>query len=127
MSTTTWERSRYQKISWPVVFPFLLLLIGLAVVQVKSHAVIRHGEDAISIRACLDKNGEYQVWKSISDPNKFFRICEIEPGKFGFQIVQCVRGGVCEKTAFTKGEGKWPELVKYLKKIAEQFDGDLPW
>lgn len=126
MSTATWERKN--PLDGIVIVGFIcLLLIGMSVsVMVNSHAVLRHGEDAIAIRACLDKKGTYQLWKSKTDPDKFFRICELEPGKFGFQIVQCIIGGVCEKTAFIKGNGSWSELVRYLGRIATKFNGKIP-
>ncbi len=127
MSTGTWERNGNLIDVIVVGFCLVLLLIGLAVsVLVNSHAVIKHGDNAIAIRSCLDTKGEYQIWKSITDPNKFFRICELEPGNFGFQIVQCLATGVCEKTAFIKGNGTWGELMKYLGKIATRFNGAIP-
>ena len=128
MSTTTWEGNRESPLGKLLVAAcVLILLIGLTLnVLVNSHAVLRHGDDAVAIRKCLDKNGEYQIWKSLSDPDKFFRICELKPGLFGFQIVQCIASGVCEKTAFIKGGGTWGELVKYLGKIATRFNGVIP-
>ena len=60
MSTGTWERNGNLIDVIVVGFCLTLLLIGLAVsVLVNSHAVIKHGDDAIAMRSCLDTKGEY--------------------------------------------------------------------
>ncbi len=131
MSEATWEGGEGRGGS-PIgvlvggLFAVLLLVLLATSVLVNSHAVIRHGDDALAIRSCLDTKGEYQVWKSLTDPNKFFRICELKPGLFGLQVVQCVLGGNCEKTAFIKGDGSWSALMRYLGRMATRFNGGLP-
>lgn len=127
---TTWNSNRR---SLPTILfiagILFLLVLGMLLavaVQTNSHAVLKHGEEAITIRKCLEKNGEYQTWKSRTDPFKFFRICKLGPNSFGLQIVQCLTTGVCEKTAFVKGDGTWAELTRYLSKMATRFNGTIP-
>jgi hypothetical protein len=111
--------------------PWLLLLLiaGLLLattITLSSHAVTRHGSEALNIRDCLDRNGDFQVWKSTQFDNQFFRVCELGNGKFGLQIVREEGGVLHEVTAFVKGNGSWGELVKYLSRIATRFNGGLP-
>ena len=129
MSTITWSDEGKSPIGALLIGLFILILLAFLFVgvQTKSHAVIRHGDDAIAIRKCLNDNGEYMIWQSLTQDNKFFRVCELGPGRFGLQIVQCIVGGTCEKTAFIKGNGTWLELLKYLENIAEVFYGNVPW
>ncbi|KKK73628.1 hypothetical protein LCGC14_2891940 [marine sediment metagenome] len=108
-----------------ILIIFLMMVLAVSVL-VSDHAVKKHGDDALAIRSCLDTKGEYQIWKSKTDLNKFFRICELEPGMFGLQVVQCLLSGACEKTAFIKGDGSWGALMKYLGRIATKFNGGLP-
>lgn len=123
MSTTTWESSGSGS---PKLINVILFVILAITVVVSGHAVIRHGNDALAIRDCLDKNGDFQIWKSLTDANKFFRICQFDRGQFGMQIVQSENGTVYEKTAFIKGDGTWGALMKYLGKIATKFNGHIP-
>ena len=128
MSEATWDEggggSPIAVLAGFFVVALLLMLLASSVL-VNSHAVIKHGDEALKIRSCLEK-GEYQVWKSLTDPNKFFRICELEPGLFGLQVVQCLLSGTCEKTAFIKGDGSWGALMKYLGRMATRFNGTIP-
>ncbi len=128
MDTTWTSNKRSPPIILFIALILFLLLIGILLavtVQETSHAVIKHGDVAIAIRSCLQK-GEYQIWKSTTDPFKYFRICQLGPNHFGMQIVQCLTTGVCEKTAFVKGNGTWVELTRYLSRIATRFNGTIP-
>lgn len=109
---------------WPIVL-IVLTIIAFVAVETCTHAVAKHGSEALSIRDCLDKNGAFQTWKSMQFDNQFFRICELNNGKFGLQIVRVEDGLVNEVTAFIKGDGSWGQLVKYLGRIATKFNGAI--
>ncbi len=65
-----------------------------------SHAIARHGPDAVAVRNCLDRGGTYQIWQQ---PNgNFLKICWMPTSNFGIQV--CKDMGTCfdEVTAFVK-------------------------
>lgn len=64
-----------------------------------SHAIARHGPDAIAVRNCLDRNGTYEIWQQ---PNgNFLKICWMGPN-FGIQVCKDVGDCFQEVTAFIK-------------------------
>ncbi len=102
-----------------------LLLLASITVVVHAHAVQRHGAEAEAIRACLDQNGPYQHWRAF-DRETFYRICQLEDGKWGLQAITKVGEQWHEKTAFIRGNGSWRALMEYLQRIGTRFTGPLP-
>lgn len=107
-----------------------MLLFGLIVVMamtnqmqvaLNDHAVMKHGNDALAVRNCLDNNGPVQVWRTF-DKATYFLICKTGDREFGIQPV--TKDGF-EKTAFIKGA--WNDTMKYLGKLGTKFTGQLPW
>ena len=109
-----------------LLIAILIAILAAVAVETCTHAVAKHGNEALNIRDCLGKNGEFQVWKSLQFDNQFFRICDLGKGKFGLQIVRLENGVWREVTAFIKGDGSWGQLVKYLGRIATKYNGALP-
>lgn len=90
----------------------------------KMHAVERHGDTALEIRKCLRDKGALQIWRLKN--GRFAQVCEYEPGKYGIQIVEKVRGVWEEVTAFRPYDGSWEKVLKYLLRKGELWQGPLP-
>lgn len=90
-------------------------------VELNAHAIARHGNDAWTVRTCLDNNGPVQVWRAF-DKATYYLICQTGNQEYGIQPV-AKDGG--EKTAFIKGA--WNDTIKYLSKFGTRFNGPLPW
>lgn len=88
-----------------------------------SHAE-KHPE-APRIRRCLENEGAHQVWRSRSwrDPFKFFRICRLDTGKIGLQIVKWSWRSLAwrEVTAFIIKDGRADQVFEYLTAIAKRI------
>lgn len=88
------------------------------------HATAKHDE-ASDIRKCLKDKGIYQMWRSRSwrTPFKFFRLCVLQDGRIGMQVVEWswTSWAWLEKTAFTPKNGTPFELREYLSAIAERI------
>jgi hypothetical protein len=109
------------------IFLVLACMAAFAVVVISDHATNRHGADANRIRRCLEQNGPLQIWRA---GDVFYRICLLEDERYGIQAIR--KGGKLsdvyhEITAFVKGRGTLPELLKYLVRLkAEQWEDPLP-
>ena len=80
----------------------VMLAIGWGGVKLASHAVARHGSEAEAIRKCLeDNNGPMHVFKN--QWNEFFLLCQLNDGRWGWQIV--TEQGY-EKTAYVAKTSK---------------------
>src|SRR5918996_577292 len=52
-------------------------------IKYQSHAVERHGSDALAIRKCLnDKGGADEIWRSF-DHKTFYLWCHLPDGRWG--------------------------------------------
>ena len=119
----------------------LLALIALAIavasallaiqVRPRTHAVQKHGREALAIRDSCENKGPVEVWRSLSpsQPGKFFQVCELSDGRLGLRIIQCTAKGWLEKTAFVAkgalGNGTWERTIEYLSARAAPFEGKL--
>ena len=131
--------------------PALLLLLPLAVIMVLMylffvvlaappppvHAPVvtdpntaRHTQkhvEAEAIRSCLDQHGAAQVWRSRSwrEPNKFFRVCQLDDGRLGVMVVKwSARAGVWrEVTSFVIKDGRASQTREYLSGISRLVYG----
>ena len=110
-----------------IVFLLIILLIlgvmWVATVQNGEHSVIKHGADAIQIHTILDDpcRGAHNTYQSRSwrTPNKFFQTCQLDDGRWGFRVVDKIKGIWHEKTSFVPGDGSYTHLVEYLSGIAK--------
>lgn len=120
-ATTTFQRPLKSFPSWLIAAAILLA----AVIIVQAHAVQRHGADAEAIRKCLDNKGPQQLWRA-RDGATFYRLCQLDDGRWGLQSI--VKEGEVwyEKTAFIRGDGSWKALMDYLQRFATRYTGTLP-
>jgi len=109
----------------PSYWLLAFLFIVAAIVVVHAHAVIRHGTDAEAVRKCLENKGPHQLWRS-NDGITFYRLCELEDGRWGLQAILKDGNIWHEKTAFIRGDGSWKALMEYLQRLATRFNGPLP-
>jgi hypothetical protein len=88
---------------------FLLRLLvaafAVAAVVCGAHAVQRHGEDALAVRECLDRQGQIELWFNPAT-GRHARVCQLQD-KFGIQIIRADK----EITSFIK------EKIKRLDQV----------
>jgi len=117
----------YRRISAPSPFPILIAffatLVFFAGIILSAHAFERHGEEAVSIRRCLDNNGPVMVYKHKYE-STWYLLCHLKDSRFG---IQSVTEDGHEKTAFIRKDGSFSETMKYLREFATRFKGALPW
>jgi hypothetical protein len=82
---------------------------GAVVGLTYSHGTTRHGNDAATVRQCLNDNGHLQLWAN-DDMDHRARVCEVSPGVFGLQIVKLIAG-------------KWEEITAYIPRQAVGLEG----
>lgn len=116
--------------------PLLLLALALTAtlfitVAPRLHAVIKHGMEAVAIRQACEEHGPDEVWRSASwrDPDKYFRVCTLDDGRQGVQIIRCIKGVWHEVTAFVPagalGVGTPERVYEYLSGKAVPWQGRL--
>lgn len=102
----------------------LAVIAGAFGVTLNSHAVDRHGQDAVAIRRCLDNKFRPDiVFKNKSDA-VWYLLCQLEDSRWGLQAV--TKDG-SEKTAFVPGDGSLRTVMDYLSKFATRWTKALPW
>jgi putative hemolysin len=118
---------RPNKFLWAVVFS---VAIGMALIVAlpQSHAVEKHGADAVAIRKCLQDKGPLKVFKSTVEQGVFYQICQLPDGRVGLQVVKWAKdlGQWIEKTAFVRGDGSLKAVIEYLSKFSTPYNGPLP-
>ncbi len=96
-------------------------------VEWQSHAETgTHAADTASVRYCLENRGPYQVWKDKFEVNKFYLLCQVDDGRWGFASIVREGGKWIEKTSFIPKSGSWKDLIAYLEKWATRFTGEVP-
>ena len=127
-ATLSMARSSAHRPGFPravfVVLGLLLAVVAIVGVLSQPHAVMRHGDDAVSIRRCLDKSGPQQVWLS-RDKSTWYLLCQLPDTRWGFQAVTWDKalGKFVEKTAFVRGNGSWSIVKAYLEGFATRWTG----
>jgi hypothetical protein len=91
----------------PAKLIFALVLATIAV-ALSAHAVEKHGDEAERVRQCLNDKGEIQVWFR-PGTDRYIRVCEVEPGMFGIQIVR-------------KDGWIWKEITSFIKNKFHRLD-----
>lgn len=128
MAAITYNPTRSQTVtSRRGGFPWLLLLIVLAAVVVGlqySHAVARHGSDAINAAKCFDQHGITQRWYN-PFRDTYILVCQEAPGEPVYlRVVRMIRGKVEELTRYRKDNCYWLEDIA---KILEDQGAILQW
>ncbi len=103
----------------PLLLAALIAIALLAAIALGVHAVAKHGTEAVAIRQACDEKGPHQIWQERSHPNKFFRVCKLDDGRHGIQIVECTARGARERTAFVPRASHHPagsllRIIEYL-------------
>ena len=116
----------------PLQFPWRIVLAAalLASILCGVHAIRKHGQEARAIRQACDSGGQVQLWQALERPNKFYRVCQIAPGVFGLQIIECTKRGIRERSAFVlkatqHPAGSMARATEYLSAKAVQIAGGL--
>lgn len=80
-------------------FKFLLFagLLLLAAMLYGTHAIERHGEDALAVRECVERGGGIELWYN-PETMRQAEVCLMPDGKFGVQVSRFNR----EVTSFVK-------------------------
>ncbi len=94
-------------------------------VKASDHAVSKHPE-AAAINKCLDDTGPSMIMRNMFDRNTFYRVCQFEPGRWGFSADVIEKGQPVNKTSFSPGNGTLKEVMDYLNKIANRYTGPFP-
>lgn len=85
-------------------------LFALATGGAISHAIERHGADAVSVKNCLNQNGPAQVWYQPTN-QRWANICQVGD-LFGMQITNGIGD---EITAFIKNKmRRLDQVEQYL-------------
>lgn len=96
-----------------VVVTALVVVMAVAAVSVGtsiSHA-FQHGADALMVQQCLDHKGHSSLWVNPYNDH-YIRVCELDDGRVGLQVVKKVKGKWEEVTAFIPKRAG--DIVKYL-------------
>jgi len=104
----------------PVVVPPDSVPYNMVAVIKSEHATIKHPE-AKAIRRCLTNKAPLQVWRDKHRKDHFFRLCKLEDGRIGLQVILKRGRRWFEKTAFVVEDGSWEETIHYLSRFAKRF------
>lgn len=124
----------------PPAFPLkpLLLLAALGLILAAAltlhrngtHAVDRHGLDAIQIQRCLEENGPDEVWRMTSwrRPHQYIVGCYLPDGRIGLSLMRIIKSATGsyafrEITSFVVKSGTYQEFVEYVSARA-QYAGE---
>lgn len=121
MTTATVTYHTGPRFSWRL----LLFVALLTAVIFGAHAVAKHGSDAEAVRRACNDNGHYQLWQALERPGKYYRVCKVDTGVFGLQIVECTARGIRERTSFIPGKSQLPagsmaRVIEYVSAKAVQ-------
>lgn len=100
----------------------VILLAALALKPNGTHAVDKHGSDAIQIQTTLNCQGESEVWKFTSwrRPKQYILGCRLPDGRWGLSIGRVSKslfGGKIifdELTSFVVKDGSHFSFVEYV-------------
>lgn len=89
---------------------------------------LKHGPTAMAVRQCLnDKGGADEIWRSF-DHKRFYLLCQLPNGRWGFQIIQKdLSGRWSEVTALVRENPTLNALHDYLRGFGSKFNGPYPW
>lgn len=89
---------------------------NIAIDMSVSHGEAKHGTlAATAIDECFNKNGVWQEWINPSN-GRHARICKLDDGKYGIQIIEQINGSWKEITKFVKEKmNSWSQVENYLR------------
>lgn len=91
---------------------------NIAIDMSVSHGAAKHGTlAATAIDECFNKNGVWQEWINPSN-GRHARICKLDDGKYGIQIIEQINGTWKEITKFVKEKmNSWSQVENYLRNV----------
>jgi hypothetical protein len=112
-----------------LILALIILLASLPVIHIDQRVHVDHAASP-HIRRCLDQKGPYQIWRDLTDRDKFYLLCQIdeEPYKdqWGVRVIVKTAKGWYEKSAYLLKDGTWAKGIKYLEGIATRWKQPLP-
>jgi hypothetical protein len=97
MTTLTATYHNPPRIGITVMICVLLVVVGVTM----SHAITKHGENAIRVSDCMDNKGPVQEWYNAGNGHTIY-ICQIEPNVFGIDVL-------------FQRDGRWERLTSFVK------------
>jgi hypothetical protein len=80
-----------------IMICLLLVVVGVSM----SHAITKHGENAVRVSDCMDNKGPVQEWHNAANNHTIY-VCEVEPTVFGLDVL-------------FQREGRWERLTSFIK------------
>lgn len=101
---------------------------SIAVDLSSSHGEAKHHDAAVMVHTCILKKGVMQEWINLGlETDRRARICEIQPGKYGIQVIENKDGTWREVTAFIKDKmTSIDQVMRYLSNAGYTLIEDAP-
>ena len=103
----------YKPVKFPVVLVFVVVAavgVGLAI----THADVKHGSEAATVRQCLDNGNRIEVWWNPSNAHRI-ELCKVDDSLYGLRVLKNVNGKWEEITAFLKSKmSNLSQVEQYL-------------
>jgi len=99
MTTTT--ATYHQPVKVLVVLIFAVVVAAVAVGTALSHADLKHGSEAATVRQYLDNGNRIEVWWNPSNAHRI-ELCQVDKDLYGLRVLKNV-------------DGKWEEITAFLK------------
>ena len=99
---------------------FSSVVVYSSVVIYNQHAEIKHGDEALAVRKCLENNDPLQTWVKMLD-GRVFKVCLLPTGQFGIQICEGIKE--CTSFIFRESKGlrvKLEQVERYLRNIGAE-------
>jgi hypothetical protein len=85
------------RISVTVMICLLMVVVGVTM----SHAITKHGDNAIRVSDCMDNQGPIQEWYNAANNHTIY-ICQVAPTVFGIDVLAQI-------------EGRWERVTSFIK------------
>jgi len=108
------------------VLGLLLAVLLISAALPASHAVIRHGDDALAVRQCLRERGPALVFRDRVERDKYYLMCELPDGRWGLQVVKDLKTRLQEITSFIRRDPTFQGVKTYIERHATRYTGPLP-
>jgi hypothetical protein len=104
----------------------IVLMAAAMAILPGTHAVRRHGQQALAVRQCMDSRGPAMVFQDRQFADKLYLLCELRDDTWGLQIVKRTGDGWKEITSFIPKDGTLARVLEYVSKSASLRSGGLP-
>jgi hypothetical protein len=89
----------------------LIMLIGIMLFVVgvtMSHAITKHGDNAVRVSDCMDNQGPIQEWYNAANNHTIY-ICQVAPTVFGIDVLASING-------------RWERITSFIKEKFTRID-----